>query len=253
MDKNKHQTFKSGLYLVSTPIGNIEDITFRALNILRKSHIILCEDTRRSGKLLTYYKIKNKLIPYHKFNEKKIVNKIVNYIKKNKIGTKVVSCKTVRDKNFIAYSSRLKRLNNYEKSNLIKIIKYLKNYKKNLNLKKKNYRFSQIKNKLLSLGAKKVDYIEIIDLKRLVPWDKDMVLESVKKTKCVVTAEEHQLNGGLGDSIAQLLSSKLPTPIEMVGVNDSFGESGTPRGLMEKYGLTAKEIVGCAKKVIYRK
>ena len=79
----------------------------------------------------------------------------------------MVSCKTVRDKNFIAYSSRLKRLNNYEKSNLIKIIKYLKNYKKNLHLKKKNYRFSQIKNKLLSLGAKKVDYIEIIDLKTL--------------------------------------------------------------------------------------
>ena len=98
MDKNKQQTVNSGLYLVSTPIGNIEDITFRALNILRKSHIILCEDTRRSGKLLTYYKIKNKLIPYHKFNEKKIVNKIVNYIKKNKIvslisdaGTPIIS------------------------------------------------------------------------------------------------------------------------------------------------------------------
>ena len=85
MDKNKHQTVNSGLYLVSTPIGNMEDITFRALNILRKSHIILCEDTRRSGKLLSHYKIKNKLVPYHKFNEKKISNKIIDSIKKNGI------------------------------------------------------------------------------------------------------------------------------------------------------------------------
>ena len=85
MDKNKQQTVSSGLYLVSTPIGNMEDITFRALNILRKSNVILCEDTRRSGKLLSYYKIKNKLVPYHKFNEQKISSKIIDYIKSNKI------------------------------------------------------------------------------------------------------------------------------------------------------------------------
>jgi len=85
MDKNKQQTVSSGLYLVSTPIGNMQDITFRALNILKKSNIILCEDTRRSGKLLSYYEIKNKLIPYHKFNEKRTSSKIINFIKKNKV------------------------------------------------------------------------------------------------------------------------------------------------------------------------
>ena len=85
MDKNKQQTINSGLYLVSTPIGNMEDITFRALNVLKKSDIILCEDTRRSGKLLSYFNIKNQLIPYHKFNEEKISDKIIDSIKKNKI------------------------------------------------------------------------------------------------------------------------------------------------------------------------
>ena len=84
MDKNKEQIIAAGLYLVSTPIGNMEDITLRALNVLKKSEIILCEDTRRSGKLLSYFKIESKLLPYHKFNEKKVSNKIIDYIKKNK-------------------------------------------------------------------------------------------------------------------------------------------------------------------------
>mgnify|MGYP001372133831 CR=1 FL=1 len=94
---------------------------------------------------------------------------------------------------------------------------------------------------------------EVINIHTIKPLDKEAVLTSVNKTKCVVTAEEHMLNGGLGDSIAQLLSRNNPTPIEMVGVNDTFGESGTPRGLMEKYGLTANDIITATKKVITRK
>ena len=85
MDKNKQQTVRSGLYLVSTPIGNMEDITLRALNILKKSDIILCEDTRRSGKLLSYFQIKSRLLSYHKFNETKVSWKIIDSIKKDKI------------------------------------------------------------------------------------------------------------------------------------------------------------------------
>ena len=85
MDKNKQQTISTGLYLVSTPIGNMEDITHRALNILERSNVILCEDTRRSVKLLSYFKIKNKLISYHKFNEEKVSKKIIESLKKNQI------------------------------------------------------------------------------------------------------------------------------------------------------------------------
>ena len=98
MDRNKQQTINAGLYLVSTPIGNMEDITLRALNILKKSDIILCEDTRRSGNMLSSFKIKSKLMSYYKFNEKKTTESIVNFIKQNKIvsmisdaGTPVIS------------------------------------------------------------------------------------------------------------------------------------------------------------------
>ena len=85
MDRNKQQIVSPGLYLVSTPIGNMEDITFRALNVLKKSDIIFCEDTRRSGKLLSHYKIRNRLVSCHKFNEKKISNKVIDSIKNNKV------------------------------------------------------------------------------------------------------------------------------------------------------------------------
>ena len=94
---------------------------------------------------------------------------------------------------------------------------------------------------------------EVINIHTIKPLDKNTIINSVSKTKCVVTAEEHMLNGGLGDSVAQLLSRSLPTPLEMVGVNDTFGESGTPRSLMKKYGLTSCNIIESCKKVIERK
>ena len=94
---------------------------------------------------------------------------------------------------------------------------------------------------------------EVINIHTIKPLDNETILKAVKNTKCVVTAEEHMLNGGLGDSIAQLLSRNTPTPIEMVGVDDTFGESGPPMKLMEKYGLTAADIITASKKVITRK
>lgn len=94
---------------------------------------------------------------------------------------------------------------------------------------------------------------EIINIHTIKPLDADAILKSVKKTGCVVTAEEHQMNGGLGDSVAQLLSRKNPTPLEMVAVKDTFGESGVPALLMEKYGLTRKEIVASVVAVLKRK
>ena len=98
------------------------------------------------------------------------------------------------------------------------------------------------------LAAKGIS-AEIINIHTIKPLDEEAVLKSVRKTKCVVTAEEHQMNGGLGDSIAQLLARKLPTPIEMVAVNDSFGESGTPEQLMVKYHLDTPDIVATVLKV----
>lgn len=94
---------------------------------------------------------------------------------------------------------------------------------------------------------------EVINIHTIKPIDEEAILKSVSKTRCVVTAEEHMLNGGLGDSVAQILSRKLPSPMEMVGVNDVFGESGKPNELMVKYGLDTPNIVEAAQKVIKRK
>ena len=94
---------------------------------------------------------------------------------------------------------------------------------------------------------------ELINIHTIKPLDEKAVLRSVKKTGCVVTAEEHQRHGGLGDSIAQLLAQKMPTPQEYIAVNDSFGESGKPEQLLIKYGLGVKHVVRAVKQVIKRK
>lgn len=102
------------------------------------------------------------------------------------------------------------------------------------------------------LAAQGID-AEIINIHTIKPLDNEAVLKSVAKTGCVVTAEEHQMNGGLGDSISQLLALNTPYPLEMVAVNDSFGESGTPEQLMDKYELNAASIVAKVLKVLSRK
>jgi transketolase len=94
---------------------------------------------------------------------------------------------------------------------------------------------------------------EIINIHTIKPLDTAAILKSVKKTKCVVTCEEHQANGGLGDAVAQTLAKEFLAPQEYIAVNDSFGESGTPEQLMVKYGLDSKNIIEAVKKVIARK
>ncbi|HQW06153.1 MAG TPA: transketolase family protein [Flavobacteriales bacterium] len=94
---------------------------------------------------------------------------------------------------------------------------------------------------------------EVINMHTIKPLDTKAVLSSVAKTKCVVTCEEHNRFGGLGDAIAQVLTSHAPAPQEYVAVNDSFGESGTPDQLLTKYGLDTPHIVAAAQKVIERK
>ncbi len=103
------------------------------------------------------------------------------------------------------------------------------------------------------LLAEKGIHAEVINIHTIKPLDEKAILASVKKTRCVVTAEEHQMNGGLGDSVAQLLARNLPLPLEMVAVNDTFGESGTPDELLIKYGLDKVNIVDAVQRVLKRK
>ncbi len=95
--------------------------------------------------------------------------------------------------------------------------------------------------------------VELINMHTIKPLDVNAILKSVSKTGCVVTAEEHMLNGGLGEAVSQVLVRNLPVPQEFVGVNDSFGESGTPMELMTKYGIDTQNVVDAALKVIARK
>ncbi|MAG39150.1 transketolase [Candidatus Woesearchaeota archaeon] len=94
---------------------------------------------------------------------------------------------------------------------------------------------------------------EVINAHTIKPLDKKIIIDSAKKTSAIVTAEEHQANGGLGSAISELLAKKHPTPIEFVAVNDSFGESGMAEELLKKYHLTKKDIILAAKKVFKRK
>ena len=94
---------------------------------------------------------------------------------------------------------------------------------------------------------------EVINIHTIKPLDEESILNSVAKTNCVVTAEEHNIMGGLGESVARTLSVNHPVPQEFVAVNDVFGESGTPAQLMEKYALNDKAIIAAAKKVMDRK
>lgn len=102
------------------------------------------------------------------------------------------------------------------------------------------------------LEAQGID-AEIINIHTIKPLDEKAILKSLRKTKCVVTCEEHQANGGLGDAVAQCLTRNFLAPQEYIAVNDSFGESGTPAQLMKKYGLSAENIVDKALRVIQRK
>ena len=95
--------------------------------------------------------------------------------------------------------------------------------------------------------------VDLINLHKIKPLDVTAVLNSVKKTCCAVTAEEHNIIGGMGDSVAQVAAKHFPIPIEYVGTNDTFGESGKPEELLVKYGLTADHIVAAAEKAISRK
>jgi transketolase len=102
------------------------------------------------------------------------------------------------------------------------------------------------------LAAKGIS-AEVINLHTIKPLDEKTILKSVAKTRCLVTAEEHNVYGGVGDLISGVLARNLPVPIEMVAVQDSFGESGTPEELMKKYGLDTTDIVAKAEKVVGRK
>ncbi|MGM0479653.1 MAG: transketolase family protein [Bacteroidota bacterium] len=102
------------------------------------------------------------------------------------------------------------------------------------------------------LAEKGID-AEVINMHTIKPLDEAAILASVKKTGCVVTAEEHMMNGGLGDAVAQVLTRQLPTPQEYVAVNDTFGESGKPQELMKKYGISSSAVISAVERVVKRK
>lgn len=101
--------------------------------------------------------------------------------------------------------------------------------------------------------AEKGISVDLINIHTIKPLDEEAVVKSITKTGCLVTAEEHQINGGLGDSIANVAGRNLPVPHEYVAVMDTFGESGTPKQLLDKYGLTTANIIAAAERAVARK
>ena len=95
--------------------------------------------------------------------------------------------------------------------------------------------------------------VEVINIHTIKPLDKEAIIASITKTKCAVTVEEHNILGGLGDSIAQVAASNFPIPIEYVGTKDTFGESGTPAQLLTKYGLDTPDVIAAVERVLSRK
>jgi transketolase len=95
--------------------------------------------------------------------------------------------------------------------------------------------------------------VEVINLHTIKPLDEEAILASIRKTRCAVTAEEHNVLGGMGDAVAQVAAKQFPIPIEYVGTKDTFGESGTPDQLLKKYGLDIPDIIAAAERAIARK
>jgi transketolase len=95
--------------------------------------------------------------------------------------------------------------------------------------------------------------VEVINLHTIKPLDEEAILASIRKTRCAVTAEEHNVLGGMGDAVAQVAAKQFPIPIEYVGTKDTFGESGTPDQLLKKYGLDIPDIISAAERAIARK
>ncbi|MGD0712277.1 MAG: transketolase C-terminal domain-containing protein, partial [Bacteroidales bacterium] len=93
-------------------------------------------------------------------------------------------------------------------------------------------------------------HARVINIHTIKPIDKEIIINAAKETGAIVTAEEHQVNGGFGSAVAEVLAQSYPVPIEFIGMKDSFGESGTPRELMEKYGMTARHIIEAVKRVL---
>src|SRR3982751_2696944 len=95
--------------------------------------------------------------------------------------------------------------------------------------------------------------VEVINIHTVKPIDEEAILNSIRKTKCAVTAEEHNIFGGMGDAVAQVAAKHFPIPIEYVGTRDTFGESGTPTELLKKYGMDVPDIIAATEKVMARK